>query len=114
LNERINKQQLGQVEFQNLRDAGVERLRGDLGGKPRAKRLALVSRCDALTAATAAKRARTAVNFIVTARAKERQFCEGETNRMKKLEAVTYLCLMYFYLFYSRQKHMHDSPVSES
>lgn len=50
----------------NLRDTGVERLRGDLRGKPRARREALVSVTDALTVAAVARTAMAVANFMVT------------------------------------------------
>jgi len=48
------------------RDAGVARLVGALGGNPRAKRWALVSKTEALTVAAVAITAKIIANFIVT------------------------------------------------
>lgn len=50
---------------EDVRDTGVERLAGALGGKPRAIRFALVSMKDAPTVAVAARTARAVENFIV-------------------------------------------------
>lgn len=44
---------------------GVARLAGDLGGKPRAMRLALVSTTAALTVAAAARAVKMIVNFML-------------------------------------------------
>ena len=59
---------------QNIRAAGVARLRGALGGKPRARRLAFVSATeDALTAAATASTARALVIFMVNSKFKDRE-----------------------------------------
>jgi len=56
------------------RAAGVARLRGALGGKPRARRLALVSATeDALTAAATASTARALVIFMMNSKFKDRE-----------------------------------------
>jgi len=55
------------MKIENVRDTGVERLIGALGGRPRARRLALVSNMGlAQTEAAAARMAMTAVNFMLT------------------------------------------------
>ena len=83
----------------------MARLRGALGGKPRARRWALVSTTVvALTVAATARAAKAVANFIVTVvqGSNERRVCEedGGTNGMeRRKEALGDASLVKAYVF---------------